>query len=134
MCLVKHRVHSLDLLFVLKQEAYGFGFCQKQMVACDQQMEQYLRQREDRSQGAFLPEEKRKTRANGRPRIISFPGCGCVRTTGNWNIPRSFALCAIHAKPRLFLWPTKHRKKPTRASNCLGHGLELSETWTGRGV
>jgi len=51
-----------DLLFVLKQEHEAYKFCQQQMVACDQQLEQYLRQREDRSQGAPLPEEKRKGR------------------------------------------------------------------------
>src|SRR6266566_4310748 len=51
-----------DLLFVLKQEHEAYKFCQQQMVACDQQLEQYLRQREDLSQGAPLPEEKRKGR------------------------------------------------------------------------
>ena len=51
-----------DLLFVLKQEHEAYKFCQQQMVTCDQQLEQYLRQREDRSQGAPLPEEKRKGR------------------------------------------------------------------------
>src|SRR5438309_6962164 len=62
-----------DLLFVLKQEQQAYEFCQKQIAACDQHLEQYLRQREDRSQGAPLPEEKRKgrlkkTRAN-KPRF-----------------------------------------------------------------
>src|SRR5437879_9294615 len=51
-----------DLLFVLKQEQQAYEFCQKQIAACDQHLEQYLRQREDRSQGAPLPEEKRKGR------------------------------------------------------------------------
>jgi transposase len=51
-----------DLLFVLKQEQQAYEFCQKQIAACDRQLEQYLRQREDRSQGAPLPEEKRKGR------------------------------------------------------------------------
>jgi transposase len=51
-----------DLLFVLKQEQDGYEFCQKQMLECDRQVEQYLQQREDRSQGAPLPEEKRKGR------------------------------------------------------------------------
>jgi len=51
-----------DLLFVLKQEQDGYEFCQKQMAECDRQLEQYLHQREDRSQGAPLPEEKRKER------------------------------------------------------------------------
>src|SRR5467141_186145 len=32
------------------------------MVECDRQLKQYLQQREDRSQGAPLPEEKRKER------------------------------------------------------------------------
>jgi len=49
-------------LFVLKQEQDGYEFCQKQMAECDRQLEQYFQRREDRSQGASLPEEKRKTR------------------------------------------------------------------------
>jgi len=51
-----------DLLFVLKQEQDGYEFCQKQMAECDRQFNQYLEQREDRSHGASLPEEKRKDR------------------------------------------------------------------------
>ena len=51
-----------DLLFLLKQEQDGYEFCQKQMVECDRQLEQYLQQRDDRSHGAPLPEEKRKGR------------------------------------------------------------------------
>jgi len=51
-----------DVLFVLKQEQDGYEFCLKQMAECDQRLEQYLQQREDRSAGAALPEEKRKER------------------------------------------------------------------------
>jgi transposase len=51
-----------DLLFVLKQEQDGYEFCQKQMAECDLRLQQYLQQREDRSAGANLPEEKRKER------------------------------------------------------------------------
>jgi len=51
-----------DLLFVLKQEQEGYEFCLQQMVECDRQLEQYLQQREDRSQGACLPKETRKGR------------------------------------------------------------------------
>lgn len=51
-----------DLLFVLKQEQDGYEFCQKQMAECDRQLNHYLEQREDRSQGTPLPEEKRKGR------------------------------------------------------------------------
>jgi transposase len=51
-----------DLLFVLKQEQEAYEFCQQQMATCDQQLEQYLQQREDQSQGASLPEERRKAR------------------------------------------------------------------------
>src|SRR5438128_3403115 len=51
-----------DLLFVLQQEQAGYEFCHKQMAECDRQLKQYLQQREDRSQGAPLPEEKRKGR------------------------------------------------------------------------
>jgi transposase len=46
-----------DLLFVLKQEQDGYEFCQKQMAESDRRLKQYLQQREDRSQGATLPEE-----------------------------------------------------------------------------
>ena len=55
-----------DLLFVLKQEHEAYAFCQKQMAACDDQLQQYLQQRQDRSQGASLPEEKRKGRLKKR--------------------------------------------------------------------
>ena len=51
-----------DLLFVLQQEQDGYEFCQKQMADCDRRLQQYLQQREDRSQGASPPEEKRKER------------------------------------------------------------------------
>jgi transposase len=51
-----------DLLFVLQQEQDGYEFCQKQMAECDRQLEQYLQQREDRSAGANVPEEKRRER------------------------------------------------------------------------
>jgi len=51
-----------DLLFLLKQEQDGYEFCQRQIAECDRQLAQYLQQREDRSQGAPLPEEKRKGR------------------------------------------------------------------------
>jgi len=63
-----HDVRSLegnwqeDLLFVLQQEQDGYEFCQRQMAECDQRLQQYLQQLEDRSQGAGLPEEKRKER------------------------------------------------------------------------
>jgi transposase len=51
-----------DLLFVLKQEQDGYEFCQKQMAECDERLQQYLKQRKDRSAAANLPEEKRKER------------------------------------------------------------------------
>src|SRR6266481_3113162 len=51
-----------DLLFMLKQEQDGYEFCQKQIAECDERLQQYLRQREDRSRGAELPEENRKER------------------------------------------------------------------------
>src|SRR5215469_12277122 len=51
-----------DLLFLLKQEQEGYEFCQQQMADCDRQLNQYLEQREDRSRGTSLPEEKRKGR------------------------------------------------------------------------
>ena len=51
-----------DLLFVLKQEQAAFEFYRKQMAECDHQLELYLQKMDDRSQGATLPEEKRKDR------------------------------------------------------------------------
>ncbi len=51
-----------DLLFVLQQEQDGYEFCRKQMAECDRQLNHYLEQSEDRSQGAPLAEEKRKGR------------------------------------------------------------------------
>jgi len=51
-----------DLLFVLPQEQAGYEFCQKQMAECDRQLNHYLEQREDRSQGAPLPVEERQGR------------------------------------------------------------------------
>ena len=49
-------------LFVLRQEQDGYQFCLKQIAECDQRLQQYLQQQEDRSHGASLPEEKRKER------------------------------------------------------------------------
>jgi transposase len=46
----------------LRQEQEGYEFCQKQMAECDHHLQQSLQHRPDRSQGASLPEEKRKTR------------------------------------------------------------------------
>src|SRR5690349_18529550 len=51
-----------DLLFVLKQEQDAYEFCQKQISECDRQLEQYMAQMEDRSQGTQLPAETRKAR------------------------------------------------------------------------
>lgn len=51
-----------DLLFVLKQEQEGYEFCQSQMAECDARLERYLKEREDRTGGASVPEEKRKGR------------------------------------------------------------------------
>lgn len=68
-----------DLLFVLKQEQDGYEFCQKQMAECDRQLAQYLEKREDRSQGAPLPEEKRKGRLRkkrgNKPSSTCAKGC-----------------------------------------------------------
>src|SRR6266571_4250498 len=51
-----------DLLFVLQQEQEGYEFCQKQIAECDQRLQQFLQQLDDRSHGTILPEEKRKER------------------------------------------------------------------------
>jgi hypothetical protein len=51
-----------DLLFLLKQEQQAYEFCQKQIAACDRELEHYLHGREDHTGGAALPEETRKSR------------------------------------------------------------------------
>jgi len=51
-----------DRLFLLKQEQDGYEFCVRQISECDARLQQYLKQREDRSAGASLPEEKRRER------------------------------------------------------------------------
>jgi len=55
-----------EQLFVLQQEQDGYQFCLKQMAECDQRLQQYLQQQEDRSHGATLPQEKRKERLKKR--------------------------------------------------------------------
>lgn len=73
-----------DLLFVLKQEQEGYEFCHKQMKACDQRLDEYLKQRADRSAGAALPEETRKhRRKKKRGNAPQFPlREGIFRLTG----------------------------------------------------
>ena len=61
-----------DLLFMLKQEQEGYEFCQKQIAECDARLEQYLQQTPDRSQGASLPEEKRKGRLQKKAKNPQF--------------------------------------------------------------
>jgi transposase len=51
-----------DLIFLVQQEQDSYEFCLKQIAECDQRLQQYLQQREDRSAGAHLPEEKRLER------------------------------------------------------------------------
>jgi hypothetical protein len=81
-----------DVLFVLKQEQDGYEFCQKQMSECDHQLNQYLARMEDRSQGAQLPEEKRKARLKKkkatapqfdlRQQLFRMSGCDLTRIDG----------------------------------------------------
>jgi transposase len=61
-----------DLLFLLKQEQESYEFCQKQIAECDARLEQYLQQTPDRSQGASLPEEKRKGRLQKKAKNPQF--------------------------------------------------------------
>jgi transposase len=51
-----------DLMFLVQQEQDGYQFCLKQIAECDRRLQSYLKQREDRSAGACLPEEKRPER------------------------------------------------------------------------
>ena len=78
-----------DLLFVLKQEQDGYEFCRKQMAECDRQLAQYLQQREDRSQGAPLPEETRKGRLKKKkgnaPHCIDVMTAMTVISEAGWD-------------------------------------------------
>ncbi len=47
-------------LILTKQEQDGHEFCVRQISECDARLRQYLKQRQDRSAGASLPEEKRR--------------------------------------------------------------------------
>src|SRR6201997_4815569 len=51
-----------ELLFVLQQEQDGYEFSQNKMAESEQRLQEYFQHRADRSQGASLPEEKRKAR------------------------------------------------------------------------
>src|SRR6516164_4394250 len=53
----EHDPHKLAALRDLRVKA-----SEEQIAECDHQLAQYLQQREDRSQGALLPEEERKGR------------------------------------------------------------------------
>jgi len=105
-----------DLLFVLKQEQQGYEFCQQQMVACDQQLEQYLQQREDRSQGASLPEETRKGRLQkkkkGKPQfdlraeLFRMSGADLTRIDGLDVLTATTVLS--EAGPDMSKWEDEH--------------------------
>jgi transposase len=105
-----------DLLFLLKQEQDSYEFCQQQIAECDRRLQQYLKQREDRSAGASLPEEKRRERLRkkkeNKPRfdlraeLFRMTGTDLtridgidVRTAATWltagSSTRSPAACAI---------------------------------------
>jgi len=54
-----------DLLFVLQQEQEGYEFCQKQIAECDQRLQQFLQQLDDRSHAPFC---RKKSARNGSER------------------------------------------------------------------
>ena len=58
-----------DLLFLLKQEQEAYEFCQKQMAACDRELEHYLHEREIAARGLLC--RKRRARAGSRSMGIS---------------------------------------------------------------
>jgi len=66
-----------DLLFVLKQEQEGYEFLQKQIAACDGQLEQYLQERPDRSAG---PVCRKRSGGGGCRRGRISPSSICVRS------------------------------------------------------
>ena len=95
-----------DLLFVLKQEQDGYEFCQKQMAECDRQLAQYVQQREDRSQGASLPEEKRKGRLKKKERE-----CAAVRLA------------------RRVVSPDRYGRNPDRLHRCHDRDDDRQRSW-----
>jgi transposase len=67
-----------DQLFMLKQEQDGYEFCQKQMSECDERLQQYPQQREDRSKEPNYPKRIGRN-GSGRRRPIS-RGSICARS------------------------------------------------------
>jgi transposase len=66
-----------DLLFVLKQEQEGYEFCQRQMAECDELLEQYLKEREDRTGGGVCL--KKNGRGGARRKGGTRHGSICVK-------------------------------------------------------
>src|SRR5438876_5240936 len=105
-----------DLLFMLKQEQDGYEFCQKQMSECDERLQQYLRQKEDRSKGAELPEEHRKERLRkkktNKPRFDLrtelFRMTGTDLTQIDAIDVRTAATVISEAGWDMSKWPTEH--------------------------
>jgi transposase len=104
-----------DLLFMLKQEQDGYEFCQKQMSECDERLQQYLRQKEDRSKGAELPEENRKERLRkktNKPRFDLrtelFRMTGTDLTQIDGIDVRTAATVIREAGWDMSKWPTEH--------------------------
>ena len=105
-----------DLLFMLKQEQDGYEFCQKQMSECDERLQQYLRQKEDRSKGAELPEENRKERLRkkktNKPRFDLrtelFRMTGTDLTQIDAIDVRTAATVISEAGWDMSKWPTEH--------------------------
>jgi transposase len=54
-----------DLLFLLQQEQDSYEFCQKQVSECDERLQHFLQQQEDRSAG---PPCRKKSGRNGSRR------------------------------------------------------------------
>src|SRR6266849_5394579 len=104
------------LLFMMKQEQEGYEFCQKQIAECDARLEQYLRQREDRSKGAELPEENRKERLRkkkaNKPRFDLrtelFRMTGTDLTQIDGIDVRTAATVISEAGWDMSKWPTEH--------------------------
>jgi transposase len=100
----------------LKQEQDGYEFCQKQMSECDERLQQYLRQREDRSKGAELPEENRKERLRkkktNKPRFDLrtelFRMTGTDLTQIDAIDVRTAATVISEAGWDMSKWPTEH--------------------------
>ena len=59
-CAVWKATGKKNICSYCSRSSMATSFARSKMAECDQRLQQYLQQQEDRSQGARLPDEKRK--------------------------------------------------------------------------